>query len=634
MLAKGALEIVPDPGPGFYSRLFLVEKAMGGWRPVIDLSTLNTFIRQTPFKMETVASVLNAVQENDLLASLDLKDAYFQVPVHPSSRKFLRFVSQGTVYQFKVLCFGRSTAPQVFTRVFAAVSAWAHTRGIRLLRYLDDWLVLASSESKARQHVQDLLLLCHDLGIVVNEKSDLVPSRSASYLGMMIDTVVGKVSPSRARVEKFLRLAGNFVKMNSPPPPPARQWEVLLGHLSSLEKLVPRGRLRLRSMQWQLKTIWSPEDDPPDLSVELIQEIREDLSWWTVESRLLQGVPFGTLPPGLLLFTDTSCAGWGAHLLDQRASGKWSEEEKMLHINLLEMKAVWLGLQSFQKIVTGHRVTVMCDNSTVVAYVSKQGGTHSRSMCELTSCLLKWTESIDVHLEARYLPGQINVLADLLSRRDQAIATEWTLHRQVAKALLSAWGSPSIDLFASRLNAQLPVYCSLVPDDQAALEDAFQHSWDNLDVYVFPPFALLEKVLSRVRQSRNCSMTGSSSLGRRGLVRGSTAPADTSTSRSASVGRRHSPAPQRSPPPRHPRVETSRVVTVKQLLRKSGFSRGAASDMSRCVHESTSNVYQSKWLTFCNWCRGRGVAPVNASVPLVVDFFRHLVRDKGLSVPQ
>ena len=64
-----------------------------------------------------------------------------------------------------------------------------------------------------------------------------------------------------------------------------------------------------------------------------------------------------------------------------------------------------------------------------------------------------------------------------------------------------------------------------------------------------------------------------------------------------------------------------------------GFSRGAASDMSRCVRESTSNVYQSKWLAFCNWCRGRGVAPVSASVPLIVDFFRHLVRNKGLSVP-
>ena len=53
---------------------------------------------------------------------------------------------------------------------------------------------------------------------MVNEKkSDLVPSRAANYLGMTIDTVAGKVSPSRARVAKFLRLAGNFVKMNSPP---------------------------------------------------------------------------------------------------------------------------------------------------------------------------------------------------------------------------------------------------------------------------------------------------------------------------------------------------------------------------------------------------------------------------------
>ena len=205
MLAKGALEIARDPGPGFYSRLFLVEKATGGWRPVIDLSHLNDFVQLTPFKMETVASVLLSVREGDFLASLDLKDAYFQIPIHGSSRKLLRFMSEGTVYQFKALCFGLSTAPQVFTRVFAAVSAWAHARGIRLLRYLDDWLVLSSSEKKAKESIRELLSLCRTLGIVINEKkSDLVPSQSAKYLGMTIDTGAGKVFPSLARVEKFL----------------------------------------------------------------------------------------------------------------------------------------------------------------------------------------------------------------------------------------------------------------------------------------------------------------------------------------------------------------------------------------------------------------------------------------------
>ena len=138
MMTKGVLEIVSDPDPGFYSRLFLVEKSSGGWRPVIDLSPLNEFIQQTPFRMETPNSVLLAVRKNDFLASIDLKDAYFQIPVHPSSRKLLRFVSNDTVYQFKALCFGLATAPQVFTRVFVAVSAWVHSRGVRLLRYLDD----------------------------------------------------------------------------------------------------------------------------------------------------------------------------------------------------------------------------------------------------------------------------------------------------------------------------------------------------------------------------------------------------------------------------------------------------------------------------------------------------------------
>ena len=218
MLAKGALEIARNPGPGFYSHLFLVEKASGGWRPVIDLSHLNEFVQLTRFKMETDASVLLSVREGDFLASLDLKDVYFQIPIHPSSRKLLRYTSEETVYQFRALCFGLSTAPQVFTRVFAAVSSWAHSHGIRFLRYLDDWLVLSSSEREAKHSVQSLLSLCRTLGIVINEKkSDLVPSQTAKYLGMTIDTEVGKVFPSLARVEKFLTVAESFCTMDAPP---------------------------------------------------------------------------------------------------------------------------------------------------------------------------------------------------------------------------------------------------------------------------------------------------------------------------------------------------------------------------------------------------------------------------------
>ena len=122
LIAKGAVELAPLPSPGFYSRLFVVWTTSGSWRPVIDLSHLIRFVDVSPFQMETIQSVLLSVRQGDWMASIDLKEAYLQVPVHPASRPFLRFVFRDTVYQFKALCFGLSTAPQVFTRVMAPVS--------------------------------------------------------------------------------------------------------------------------------------------------------------------------------------------------------------------------------------------------------------------------------------------------------------------------------------------------------------------------------------------------------------------------------------------------------------------------------------------------------------------------------
>ena len=168
--------------------MFAVTKASRGWRPIIDLSALNHFIVKTPFWMETTQSVLRLVHCGDWMVSVDLKDAYVQVPVHPLSRRFLRFVAVGKVWQFCVLCFGLTTVPQVFTRVMAPVSAFLHRLGILFLRYLDDWLILAASREEAIWSRDNILELCKDLGIVVNlEKSSLVPSQIESYLGVRID---------------------------------------------------------------------------------------------------------------------------------------------------------------------------------------------------------------------------------------------------------------------------------------------------------------------------------------------------------------------------------------------------------------------------------------------------------------
>ena len=101
---------------------------------------------------------------------------------------------------------------------------------------------------------------------MINEKSDLVPSQSANYLGMTIDTVVASIFPALVQVEKFLSVAERFLALSVPP---AQLWQVLLGHLALLERPVSHSRLRMRSLHWHLKTHWSSKSDPPSLPVPL-----------------------------------------------------------------------------------------------------------------------------------------------------------------------------------------------------------------------------------------------------------------------------------------------------------------------------------------------------------------------------
>ena len=102
---------VDSPGPGFYSRIFVVPKRNGKLRPVIDLSALNKFVVKTPFRMETAKSIRLAVRPGDWATSVHLTDAYFHICSAESSPEYLRFVWQGTTYEWIALPFGYSLAP-------------------------------------------------------------------------------------------------------------------------------------------------------------------------------------------------------------------------------------------------------------------------------------------------------------------------------------------------------------------------------------------------------------------------------------------------------------------------------------------------------------------------------------------
>ena len=110
LLSKNAIERVKNvKSLGFCSRLFLVPKPHQRWRPVIDLSMLNTFLHIEKFKMETPESIRTSLIPREWLWSIDLSDAYLHIPIHPYSRKYLRFCYRSKVFQFASLPFGLAT---------------------------------------------------------------------------------------------------------------------------------------------------------------------------------------------------------------------------------------------------------------------------------------------------------------------------------------------------------------------------------------------------------------------------------------------------------------------------------------------------------------------------------------------
>ncbi|KAF0027618.1 hypothetical protein F2P81_020359 [Scophthalmus maximus] len=163
LLEKEAISRVP-PGQeceGYYSWYFLVPKKTGRMRPILDLSLFNKSIMRRPFHMFTIKHVLKCVHSGDWFASLD-------VPIVPRHRKFLRFSFRGVQFQYNRLPFGYSLAPRTFSKCVETALEPLRRRGIRVMFYLDDLLVLASSEHSAALHTVELASHLTLLGFAIN----------------------------------------------------------------------------------------------------------------------------------------------------------------------------------------------------------------------------------------------------------------------------------------------------------------------------------------------------------------------------------------------------------------------------------------------------------------------------------
>lgn len=482
----------------FISPVFLREKKNGSFRLILNLKEFNKFVAPYHFKMDNIETCICLMKQNCFMASIDLSDAYFSVPIHTDHQKYFKFLWKGKLYQFTCLAQGLSSAPRMFTKLLKPMYSVLRQQGHVSSAYLDDSFLEGDTFESCKSNALDTLDILENLGFCPNyAKSVITPTQMLEHLGFVLNSKDMTVGITQRNYQKLHAIANTVLSVNSTP---IRQVARLVGIMVSSFPGVEYGRLYYRQLEIEKSIALKSSCWNFESHMTLSDKAKSDILWW-LENALFdkRKINHGVILKEIR--TDASNLGWGAFCEGVSTGGRWSPAESKLHINALELLAVSLGLKAlFDKDMNCH-IKVLSDNTTTVAYLRNMGGSHSDNCNNITRTIWEWCKCRSIWITPAHIPGAKNIEADLASRvfNDQ---TEWKLDHSILSNVFDLFGKPNIDLFASRLNHQLPLYVSWIPDPNAMSVDAFTLEWTNDYYYSFPPFSLVARVLQKIEKDQ------------------------------------------------------------------------------------------------------------------------------------
>lgn len=189
LLLKGAISKCKTEKGEYLSPYFLRKKPSGEHRFILNLKKLNQFLTAPHFKMESLKNAIKLIERNDHMATIDIKDSYFLIPIAKQHRKFLKFTFERKLYRFNVLPFGLSTAPFVFTKLLKPVMERLRLNLLISVVYLDDILMIGKTKEECEYNVETTSQLLHSLGFILNKgKCQMTPKARCKFLGFIINS--------------------------------------------------------------------------------------------------------------------------------------------------------------------------------------------------------------------------------------------------------------------------------------------------------------------------------------------------------------------------------------------------------------------------------------------------------------
>lgn len=499
----GVIVSVPAHREQVISPIFLTTNHDGSRRLILNTKQFNkTKIVKRKFKMETLKEVIRHIQPGDWMASLDLVKGYYNVALHPDSQKFFCCEFEGTVFQFKALPMGISSAPRTFTLLMKTLVRTVRTDGDFVFAYLDDTLVIAATAAACNTLVNKFGTILEKAGFFVHaEKSVLTPTQDIKFLGFRIDTVSMTLRLPSEKIAKVRKTARHMRRLlDDQTPVTVKKVASFVGFAISCTPANEFGLAHFRSFERTIEWHLQRNGRQYDQYMTLHESVRPDLTWWIENA----GWHIALREPQIShhIYTDASMEGYGVKCGSEQFGSVWHPDEQG-HIGELELRTVWLALQQIQRPLHHANIKLSIDNKVAMSYVNRKGG-RVVALDQLAVNIWNFLEDKEARMTAYFVPSKDNP-ADPLSRQmSKSLArdfdTEWQLDPAVFRLICSKFNfTPEIDLFATIDNAQLPRFAAWNYEPEAEFVDAFAVSWENLNVYIFPPFGLISRILQKVR---------------------------------------------------------------------------------------------------------------------------------------
>ena len=348
----------------------IVKTRRGGgtkWRFISDCREINQHFQVEKFRLDHLQQIYPLLQKGHWGAKIDLKDAYFHLPVSQALRPYLCHKVGNQVWEYQAGPFGLNVMPQLFQKVMGLFERKWRKRGVQVYIYLDDILILGPTPNLLNQHLRIVVEDLINSGFKINlKKSQLEPSQIVSHLGFVLNFQDGKLQISPHKLKGIKKELGKFVTKTSMS---KRQVAAILGQVRANLLALPF----LRAFTTLLVNFLAEKGGASwDSKHHLSQEIKEELKVVKQVMEKWGGRPFVSKPTKIL-HSDSSDKGWGGinpHT-GQFVQEYW-REESYLHINVKEMKAAINTVQSLAK--PNDKVLLCVDNQVIFYYLQKGGG--------------------------------------------------------------------------------------------------------------------------------------------------------------------------------------------------------------------------------------------------------------------